>query len=68
MHRRDFIAYGSGTVVALALPSAGLAQGRQFRIGVIAATEPTADMLKAFRDGMRERGYIEGQNLTLVIR
>ena len=25
-------------------------------------------MLKAFRDEMRARGYVEGQNLTIIVR
>jgi hypothetical protein len=25
-------------------------------------------MLSAFRDGMRERGYVEGQNLSIDVR
>ena len=29
---------------------------------------PTPDMLKAFRDAMRDHGYVEGQNLTIDVR
>ena len=29
---------------------------------------PAAAMLKAFRDEMRARGYVEGQNLTIIVR
>jgi putative ABC transport system substrate-binding protein len=41
---------------------------RQARIGVLAASPPTPAMLNAFREGMRERGYIEGQNLSIDVR
>jgi putative ABC transport system substrate-binding protein len=70
MRRRDFITLFGGAaatwpLVAIAQQSDG---GRQFRIGVVALVPPTAAMLKAFRDGMRDRGYIEGQNLTIDVR
>src|SRR6266851_2625305 len=40
------------------------------RIGYLALTSPTAnpEPLIAFREGMRERGYIEGQNLLIEYR
>ena len=41
---------------------------RQARIGVLAAVPPTSAMLTAFREGMRQRGYIEGQNLFIDVR
>ena len=44
------------------------AQEKQFRIGLISAVPPTPEMLDAFRDGMRERGYIDGQNISFNIR
>jgi putative ABC transport system substrate-binding protein len=34
---------------------------RQARVGILSASPPTPAMLNAFREGMRERGYIEGQ-------
>jgi putative tryptophan/tyrosine transport system substrate-binding protein len=49
-------------------PIAALAQKGQFRIALVSAVPPTPEMLSAFRDGMRQRGYIEGQNVTLHIR
>src|SRR5439155_12657353 len=41
---------------------------RQARVGVLTASPPTPAMLNAFREGMRERGYIEGQNLSVAVR
>jgi putative ABC transport system substrate-binding protein len=70
VRRREFIALlGSAT----AWPLTGRAQQadstvRQFRVGLIAASPPTPSMLNAFRDGMRERGYVEGQNLSVAVR
>ena len=66
MRRREFISLLGGAVVAW--PIAARAQQaastvRQVRVGLIAAAPPTPAMLNAFRDGMRERGYIEGHLL-----
>jgi putative ABC transport system substrate-binding protein len=70
MRRREFITLLGGAAVAW--PLVARAQkgdgGRQIRIGIVALVPPTAAMLKAFRDGMRDRGYIEGQNLTIDVR
>jgi putative tryptophan/tyrosine transport system substrate-binding protein len=70
MRRRDFITLLGG---AAAWPLAAGAQqadstARQVRVGLIAASPPTPAMLNAFRDGMRERGYVEGQNLSVAVR
>ena len=60
--RREFITLFGG---AAAWPSLGRAQqggGRVYRIGFLGATPLAAatHFLNAFRDGMRERGYVEG--------
>jgi len=68
MKRREFI-------VALGLAAAWplVARAQQAastvrQVGLIGAAPPTPAMLNAFRDGMRERGYIEGQNLSVAVR
>jgi putative ABC transport system substrate-binding protein len=70
MRRREFISALGGAVVAW--PLVARAQqgdgGRQIRIGIVAPVPPTPDMLKAFRDAMRDHGYVEGQNLTIDVR
>jgi putative ABC transport system substrate-binding protein len=43
-------------------------QPKVWRIGFLAPEPPTPAMLSAFRDGLRERGYVEGQNLFIDIR
>src|SRR6476646_6384536 len=70
MKRRDFITLLGG---AAAWPLAARAQDpaptvRQARIGILSASPPTPAMVHAFREGMRERGYIEGHNLSLDVR
>ena len=64
MRRREFVL----GAVSLAAATRVAAQGRQFRIGVISAVPPTSEMITAFRVGMQERGYIEGQNVTYDVR
>src|ERR1700730_5280749 len=70
LSRREFITLlGS----AIAWPLAARAQqrgGRIYRIGILGATSLRAaeGFLNAFRDGMRERGYVEGQNLAIEYR
>jgi hypothetical protein len=68
MRRREFINLLGGVS---AWPIVAAAQqgdaARQGRIGVVAAAPPTGDMIKAFRDETRGRGYVEGQNLTIDV-
>jgi putative tryptophan/tyrosine transport system substrate-binding protein len=66
MTRREFISLIGG---AAAWPLAAVAQQpKVWRIGVLAPVPRTSAMLNAFRDGMRERGYVEGQNLSVAVR
>src|ERR1700736_2749102 len=66
LKRRDFITLAGGLA---AWPLAARAQQpKVWRIGVLAPVPPTPVILSAFRDGMRGRGYVEGQNLSIDIR
>ena len=69
MRRREFIALFGG---AAAWPFAARAQhgpqNKQIRIGFLAQAVPTLAMLNAFRAALRERGYVEGQNLSIADR
>jgi putative ABC transport system substrate-binding protein len=69
--RREFIALVGGSAAAWPLASrAQQPSGRVFRIGILGATSPgpAEVMVNAFRDGMRESGYVEGQNLAIEYR
>ena len=66
MKRREFITLVGG---AAAWPLGAVAQQpKVWRIGVLAPVPPTPAMLSAFRDGLRGRGYVEGQNLSIDVR
>src|SRR5436190_9381884 len=70
MHRRRFIALLGG---AVALPFAGAAQQKPMPvIGVLAGTPPEVRgvqrNLAAFREGLGEMGFVEGQNVVIEYR
>jgi putative tryptophan/tyrosine transport system substrate-binding protein len=66
MRRRDFIIGISGSAVALPL-AARAQQPAMPVIGFIGASSPElyAIRLSVFREGLKEAGYIEGQNVTI---
>jgi putative ABC transport system substrate-binding protein len=65
MRRRTFIAALGG---AAAWPLAALAQqARVHTLGVLTLPNPEP-LLKALREGLRDAGYVEGNNLRLEIR
>jgi ABC-type uncharacterized transport system substrate-binding protein len=67
IRRRKFLATLGGAAATWPL-AARAQQPKVWRIGVLAAVPPMPAMLSAFRDGMRGRGYVEGQNLSIDIR
>jgi putative ABC transport system substrate-binding protein len=54
----------------LAAPLAAEVQspGKVYRIGFVSTTPPPARVWDALLDGLRERGYIEGQNIVFERR
>jgi putative ABC transport system substrate-binding protein len=67
--RELIIALGASALVA-PLGSFAQQQGRVWRVGMLETTSTTlnARNLEAFRQGMRELGYIEGRNLIIEYR
>jgi putative ABC transport system substrate-binding protein len=66
INRRDLVALLAGTAVLR--PFGAAAQEKKMPvIGILAIADPAA-LLKAFREGLRKKGYIEGQNIRLEVR
>jgi putative ABC transport system substrate-binding protein len=70
MNRRTFV--GTAACFLLASPLAALAQqeGKIWRIGVLwpGSASPPNSRIEAFRQGLRELGYVEGRNVEMVYR
>jgi putative tryptophan/tyrosine transport system substrate-binding protein len=68
MRRREFITLLGGT--AIAWPQGARAQQVMPVVGFLSSRSPgeSASMLVAFRDGLRESGFVEGQNLAIAFR
>jgi len=63
--RKLLIAFGllAASLAAWAQPSE-----RIYRIGYIRAEKPPEDDINGFRQGLRERGYVEGKNIVIEYR
>ena len=67
MRRRDLIALAAGAT--LAVPLVGRAQQKAMAvIGFLSPASPNASNIAAFRHGLSEAGYVEGQNLAIQYR
>jgi putative ABC transport system substrate-binding protein len=68
LNRRDLLILGS---TAIALPLAARAQQKAMPVVgylVTGSPGPNAPFAAAFREGLRETGYVEGQNLAIEYR
>src|SRR5262249_46573693 len=66
MGRRAFITMVGGSILAAPLA----AEGQQAAVPAVgflcsASAEPFAPFVAAFRDGLKDAGYIEGRNVTI---
>jgi ABC-type uncharacterized transport system substrate-binding protein len=68
--RRMFLSALSGGLLAAPLVTEGQQTGKVYRIGMLEtrSTVLNAANIDAFRQGLRELGYTEGQNLEIVYR
>jgi putative ABC transport system substrate-binding protein len=67
MRRREFITLLGGAAAAWPLAARAQPAGKIYRIGFVAGdpTIPTQPAGRAFLDGLRESGFIEGKNIII---
>src|SRR5712692_2265352 len=70
MERRRFIAMIAGGLVAAPLAAEAQEQkaGKVYRIGFLRAGQPPKPWVEAFQQSLRERGYVDGQNVVVEFR
>jgi putative ABC transport system substrate-binding protein len=71
LNRRTFLAMIAGGMVAAPLAAEGQQGGKVWRIGLLsyaASDSGGAARWKAFREQLRELGYVEGQNVFFESR
>src|SRR5712691_1902331 len=70
IERRTFMALVSGGLLAAPLAAEGQQAKKVWRIGMLDSTPAAANAanISAFRQGMRELGYVEGQNFVIEYR
>jgi putative ABC transport system substrate-binding protein len=68
MPRRAFMAVIAGGLLAAPLAAEAQPARKVHRIGFLRAGEPPKFWIDEFREGLRELGYVEGQNLVIEFR
>ena len=66
--RREFITLLGGAAVAWPLTAGAQQAVKLYRIGILSPELPPPGFLEAFRQGLRELGYVEGQNIAFEVR
>src|SRR5215471_4705350 len=71
MDRRAFLGALAGGLVARPLAAQALQAPNLYRVGWVFLTSPGEEprsLVDALRDGLRQHGYVEGQNLAFEFR
>ena len=70
MRRRDFIKVITSSAVTWPLAARAQQPAKMARIGFLGSTSPSGvtGRLDRFRDGLRDLGYVEGQNILIDFR
>jgi len=70
MPRRAFLSIIGGGLLAAPLAAEAQPAGKEPRIGFLSVTSPSdrPPLLDAFRQGLRELGWVEGQNIVIDYR
>jgi putative ABC transport system substrate-binding protein len=70
VRRREFITLLGGAAVGWPVAASAQTQPKIPRVGFVFGTTPTAatHLIEAFRQGLRELGYVEGQTIVVEVR
>jgi putative tryptophan/tyrosine transport system substrate-binding protein len=68
MQRRDFMTLLCGGAALWPLTAHAQQGAKVFRIGILSPELPPPGFLDAFRQGLRELGYVEGRDVALEVR
>ena len=66
MQRRDFITLLGGAAAAWPLIAGAQQTSKLHRIGILSPELPPPGFLEAFRQGLSELGYVEGQDIAFA--
>jgi len=68
MRRREFILALGSAAATWPLVARAQRTGKRYRIGILCPELPPPGFLEAFRQGLRQLGYVEGQNIAFEVR
>src|SRR4030095_16954708 len=70
LKRREFISLLGGVTVAWPVAARSQSAENVRRVGILwpGASLPASPRLESFREGLREAGFIEGENLVIELR
>jgi putative ABC transport system substrate-binding protein len=68
MRRREFIALLGGAAAAWPLAARAQRLSKVYRIGVLTPETAPPGLLEGFEEGLRELGYVQGQNINFELR
>jgi ABC-type uncharacterized transport system substrate-binding protein len=68
MNRRAFLGWLTLGTLAAPLAAGARQTGKVYRIGFLRAGQPPTAWVEAFQQGLRERGYVDGQNIAIEFR
>ncbi|MFZ3241819.1 MAG: ABC transporter substrate binding protein, partial [Pseudolabrys sp.] len=68
MQRLDFITLLGGAAALWPFAACAQQAAKLYRIGILSPELPPPGFLDAFRQGLRELGYVEGRDIALEVR
>jgi ABC-type uncharacterized transport system substrate-binding protein len=68
INRRAFLGAIAGGLLAAPLAAEAEQAGKVYRIGLLSANAAGVPLTGAFRQGLRDLGYVEGRNLVIQAR